>query len=243
TDSYTPTGDTITDDYITPNIYDIWKTTVSPGTVTLGDNNGVFESSMYFVFYRYYESPLPVELSAFEAIVNNNSILLKWETKTEINNYGFELQRTTADNKTWDKIAFIPGSGNSSSTKSYSYLDKNLSGNEFLYRIKQIDSDGSFSYSVELKVELFPLEFEVLQNYPNPFNPKTKIKFSVKNEGMISVKVYDNLGKEIKVLLNEYKAPGFYTLEFDGSGLSSGIYFLKFQEGNLFQTKKLVLMK
>jgi hypothetical protein len=245
TSSYTSTGKTITDNYSTPNNYDIWKKNVTGGTVTLGDNNGVSNSSMYFVFYKSYEAPLPVELSAFDAYMEENVVTLKWETKTEVNNYGFEIERKTENGEKadWKKIGFVQGSGNSSSPKFYSYKDNEPGESKLIYRLKQIDTDGLFKYSNELAVEIHSSKFELFQNYPNPFNPKTKIKFSVKNGGIISVKVYDNLGNEIKVLMNEYKTPGFYILEFDGSGFSSGIYFLKFQEGNLFQIKKLVLMK
>jgi len=249
TGSYSPEGKTIADNYTTPNVYDIWKRSVSPGTVTLGDNDGVPQSSMYFVFYRYYVAPLPVELYSFEAFVNDNNVTLKWETKTEINNYGFEIDRNHFPSqdedwgKRWEKIGFIPGSGNSSSPKFYSFIDNEPTVGKLVYRLKQIDNDGSFSYSGEYEVEFSPVKFQLFQNYPNPFNPKTNIKFAIQKPDIVILKVYDILGRELKILLNEYKLPGVYLVEFDGSDFSSGTYFLRLQSGNNSETQKLLLLK
>jgi hypothetical protein len=85
--------------------------------------------------------------------------------------------------------------------------------------------------------------FNLEQNYPNPFNPKTNIKFRIAESGLTTLKVYDILGNEINTLVNEEKQAGSYELEFDASGLTSGVYFYKLQSGNKVETKKLVLMK
>ncbi|MGE5806885.1 MAG: TIM-barrel domain-containing protein [Ignavibacteria bacterium] len=250
TGSYSPIqGKTITDNYTTPNVYDIWERQVSADTITFGDNNGVSNSSMYFVFYKSYEAPLPVELSAFAAYVNDNNVVLKWETKTEINNYGFEINRNHFPSqnedwgKRWKKIGFIPGSGNSSSPKFYTFIDNEPAVGKLVYRLKQINNDGSFSNSGEYEVEFSPAKFQLFQNYPNPFNPKTNIKFAIQKPDIVILKVYDILGRELKILLNEYKLPGVYLVEFDGSDFSSGTYFLRLQSGNNSETQKLLLLK
>lgn len=85
--------------------------------------------------------------------------------------------------------------------------------------------------------------FVLDQNYPNPFNPTTTIKFSVPNFQFVTLKVYDILGREISTLVNEEKLPGNYEVEFNGSNLSSGIYFYRLSAGAYSQTKKLVLLK
>ncbi|HZW39865.1 MAG TPA: T9SS type A sorting domain-containing protein [Ignavibacteriaceae bacterium] len=86
-------------------------------------------------------------------------------------------------------------------------------------------------------------DFELSQNYPNPFNPSTKIKYTIPKQGLVTIKVYDVLGKEIAQLINEKKNIGEYEVEFDGSRLSSGIYFYQIQAGEYLQTRKMVLMK
>jgi beta-glucosidase-like glycosyl hydrolase len=103
----------------------------------------------------------------------------------------------------------------------------------------------------ELSSTQTPLSFQLYQNYPNPFNPSTKIRYSVPfvethryaSPQNVSLKVYDVLGNEIATLVNEQKAPGNYSVEFDGSKYSSGIYFYRLQSGSFTATKKLILVK
>jgi len=208
------------------------------------------------------ETALPVELTSFTASVRNNSVLLNWTTATELNNYGFEIERTAQTsmasvlNETkWEKIGFVVGSGNSNSPKSYSFTDGSLiGGSKFKYRLKQIDNDGKFNYSHEINVEVVPTEFDLTQNYPNPFNPSTKIRYSIPDLGpglaQTVLKVYDILGNEVATLVNEEKPAGVYEVEYNASNLSSGIYFYritiqsdKADAGTFSEIKKMVLIK
>lgn len=88
-----------------------------------------------------------------------------------------------------------------------------------------------------------PTEYSMSQNYPNPFNPSTIIVYTVPTTGLVTLKVLDILGKEVATLVNEVKATGKYNMEFDGSNLSSGVYFYKLQSGTFSQTKKMILLK
>ena len=88
-----------------------------------------------------------------------------------------------------------------------------------------------------------PQKLELNQNYPNPFNPVTNLEFSISKTGFVSLKIYDVLGKEIRTLVNEIKQPGIYKVEFDGSSLSSGVYFYKIEAGSFVQTKRMLLLK
>ncbi len=198
------------------------------------------------------ESELPVELTSFSALAIGSTVKLNWNTATEINNYGFEVERSEtqeAKSKTWEKIGFVNGNGNSNSPKDYSYVDNKLVGSgKYLYRLKQIDNDGQFEYSEVIEIDLgVPSKFELSQNYPNPFNPSTKIRYSIPNVGsglaQTVLKVYDVLGNEVATLVNEYKPAGSYEVTFDASSLSSGIYLYKIQSGNFIQTKKMILIK
>jgi hypothetical protein len=187
--------------------------------------------------------PLPVELTSFKATIKKDKVLLEWLTMTEVDNYGFDIERSV-NNSEWEKIGFVKGSGNSNSQKSYSFVDDQLTGGtEFRYRLKQIDTDGSFDYSEILKVEYLPQIFKLYQNYPNPFNPTTKIRYSVPRSSNVTIKVYDILGNEIATLVNGEQEAGTYEVEFDAAILPSGIYFYKLQAGLFVETKKMILLR
>ena len=195
-------------------------------------------------------SPLPTELSLFYSIVENGKIELHWQTTTEVNNYGFEIQRmvrkASSFSDIWEKIGFVKGSGNSNSPKEYTFIDNSFYGGKAKYRLKQIDNDGSFSYSPEVEMELsVPKEFSLKQNYPNPFNPKTTISFSLKDAGLTTLTIYNALGQEImKLIDNEYLEAGEYHYrEFDASRFPSGMYISKLQDGHSIKTIKMILSK
>ena len=195
---------------------------------------------------------VPVELISFTAEVDNNVVTLFWQTATETNNSGFEILRSTQnDNKGWERVEFVEGKGTTTDIQSYSFTDKPEAG-KYIYRLKQIDFDGTFAYSSEIEVEVkAPNVFSLEQNYPNPFNPTTKIKYTIpaspksspKERTLITMKIYDILGNEVATLVNEEQAPGVYEVEFEGTGLPSGVYFYQLMAGSFIETKKMVLMK
>jgi hypothetical protein len=188
---------------------------------------------------------IPVELTSFTASLNNNNVTLKWNTATELNNKGFEIERTvTSLPQSWKSIGFVPGFGTTTEPHTYSFTDSELESGKYLYRLKQIDFDGSSEYSDEVEVEIsLPLEYQLAQNYPNPFNPSTTIKYSVPSAGTVQLKVYDVLGNEVTNLLNEYKQAGSYNIEWDASSLQSGVYFYQLRTNEFVETKKMILMK
>ncbi|MDP3581607.1 MAG: ice-binding family protein, partial [Ignavibacteria bacterium] len=188
-------------------------------------------------------SVLPVELISFSAESNQRNIELHWSTATEVNNYGFEIERSSLNNN-FEKIGFIQGHGNSNSPKEYYFNDTPIGGTAFKYRLKQIDFGGSYEYSYEIEVKLItPSQLTLVQNYPNPFNPSTYIEYSVPSFGIVILKTYDSLGREILVLVNEEKQPGNYQVKFDGRNLSSGVYYYKLQFSNSVIHKKMLLIK
>ena len=192
------------------------------------------------------DNALPVELSSFSASVVGDAVKLNWRTETEVNNYGFEVERCalSAERQAWEKIGFVNGNGNSNSPKSYSYEDKNLTAGKYSYRLKQIDNDGQFEYSKTVEVDLSGVKkFELSQNYPNPFNPTTTIKFSLPEAGNVKLILFNILGQEVKTLVNESKESGVHTINFDASELNSGIYIYKLESGSFTQTRKMTLVK
>jgi hypothetical protein len=197
------------------------------------------------------QSALPVELSSFSASTIGSNVKLSWQTETEVNNYGFEVERASLSAsplRVWEKIGFVNGNGNSNSPKSYSFEDKIMTAGEYSYRLKQIDNDGQFEYSKTIEVDLgAPKKFELSQNYPNPFNPTTTIKFSLPEAGNVKLTLFNILGQEVKTLVNESKESGVHTINFsatDGaSELNSGIYIYKLESGSFTQTRKMTLVK
>ncbi len=204
---------------------------------------------------------LPVELTTFYATLNDDSVLLNWETATEVNNYGFEIERQLSvvsgqlsDEASWEIIGFVEGNGNSNSQKEYSFADQSLKNGKYSYRLKQIDFEGKFEYSgvVEVELNILPTEYELSQNYPNPFNPTTTIKYSIPSvetghapslQLHVTLKVYDILGNEVAELVNEKKEAGKYTVKFNASNLASGVYFSRFNSGSYSAIIKMLLIK
>jgi hypothetical protein len=174
--------------------------------------------------------------------------MLSWITATELNNQGFEIERSIENNSsrsTFEKIGFVNGNGTTAAQQIYSYSDKDITAaGRYFYRLRQVDFDGSFEYSNEVAVEVLrPLVYNLEQNYPNPFNPSTTIKYSVPVSELVTIKVFDILGNEVTTLVNEHKEASSYEVTFNANQLSSGVYFYKFQAGSFSDTKKLILMK
>lgn len=188
---------------------------------------------------------LPVELTSFTAKATDVGVVLNWATATEVNNYGFEIQRTSAhvtSQSQWRKIAFSEGHGNSNSPKEYSYVDNSASGN-VSYRLKQIDIDGVFEYSDVITVSGNLGETELYQNHPNPFNPTTQISFTLSNVGQVNVSVYNALGQKVTELVNEKMEVGIHNVEFNSNNLASGFYFYRLETPNYTKTMKMLLIK
>ena len=187
---------------------------------------------------------LPVEMMSFVSNIVNNDVTLNWITSTEINNSGFDIERSSS-NGTWSKIGFVSGSGSTINQTSYTFSDRGLVAGTYNYRLKQIDFNGNYEY-FNLGNEVIigaPGNYELSQNFPNPFNPSTVINYQIPKSGFVKLSVYDMSGKELKSLVNENKEAGYYSVSFDGSGLSSGIYFYSINAGGFTETKKMMLVK
>ena len=198
------------------------------GTVTATDNN----------------NPLPVELTSFSAILTDKAVLLNWITATEVNNYGFDVERMR-DGEDWKALGFVEGNGNSNSPKEYNFLDSEVnSAGTYSYRLKQIDNEGSYEFSKSIEVNFgSPINFKLNQNYPNPFNPSTTISFNLSKSGVVALRVYNLVGEEIKTLAEGYKEAGIYTVNFNAEGLPSGMYLYRLSTNGFTQTKKMLFMK
>ena len=185
---------------------------------------------------------VPVELTSFAAASDKNDVILTWNTATELNNQGFEIQRKITGE--FERVGFVEGRGTTTEAQNYLFRDKDLLSGNYTYRLKQTDFDGSFAYSDEVEIEISqPNVFYLGQNYPNPFNPSTNIKYSIPADGNVTLKMYDILGEEVSTLVNEYQQAGTFDVVFDGSNLSSGVYYYQLTSGELTSTKKMMLTK
>jgi hypothetical protein len=184
----------------------------------------------------FVNTVLPVELVMFNAFAQRTGATLVWQTATETNNYGFEIERRAVSYQlsatSWQKAGFVGGAGTSSSPRRYSFVDANLASGRYAYRLKQIDHDGTFRYSsaAEVEVGLAPSEFKLEPNFPNPFNPSTTIEFTLGMDGHASLRVYNVLGQEVATLFDDVAQAGrVYPVKFDASRLPSGVYFAKLE--------------
>jgi hypothetical protein len=186
---------------------------------------------------------IPVELTSFAANVVKDAVQLNWTTATETNNKGFDIERK-AEGKSWSKIASVQGKGTTAQSSAYSYTDKSVTSGKFSYRLKQVDFDGTYSYSQEVEVNLStPVSFELNQNYPNPFNPSTTISFALPQASNVTLKVYNMLGQEVRTILNDFREAGKHTVVFNADNLNSGLYLYKIEAGNFTQVRKMTLLK
>lgn len=180
-------------------------------------------------------SPLPVELTGFAGKFIDGKVTLNWNTATEKNNYGFEVERGIAtggdENVRFTKLGFVEGNGTSNSPKSYSYTDAVLAPGKYIYRLKQIDTDGKFEYSreIEVSVENLVNDFVLEQNYPNPFNPSTIVRFGLPYEAKVTMSVYTITGEEVAVLAYGIFTAGNHQATFAASNMPSGMYICRIQ--------------
>jgi hypothetical protein len=249
---YDPQSDTWTYDSDTPAERGLALGFFMPGLAELffgGGNAGGSSTNYQMNCWGGEASFIPVELTSFTASASLDNVVLNWATSTETNNRGFEIQRSQMLNvkgqMNWEKIGYVAGFGTTTEPKSYSFTDNDLTSGTYSYRLKQIDLDGSYEYSniVEVQVNV-PLQFSLSQNYPNPFNPTTQIKYSIPEDGFVTLKVYNTIGQQVAELVNGIVKAGNHEVTFNAaSGLSSGVYYYRMESGNYVSVKKLILIK
>ena len=142
-----------------------------------------------------------------------------------------------------ENIGFVEGHGTTTEPKEYSYIDDiiTVKSTVLVYRLKQLDFDGSFEYSDVVEVEVVPTQYELSQNYPNPFNPSTTISFSLPIATQLKINIYNLLGELVKTLAEGTYEAGYHKITFNASTLSSGAYLYKIESSAFVQTKKMLL--
>ena len=186
---------------------------------------------------------VPVELTSFTATSNGKEVLLNWSTATELNNFGFEIQRSV-EGEEFFSVGFVTGHGTTTEPQNYSYADRNLDDGKYFYRLKQVDFSGTYEYSDVVEIEWRAFNsFLLEQNYPNPFNPTTTIGFGLKEKSDVKITILNSIGEEVAVVLDEEKDSGYHTAEFNAANLPSGVYFYQLKAGEYVNTKKMILLK
>ncbi len=144
----------------------------------------------------------------------------------------------------WIYLGLFERMGTTNQRGYYEFWDYNLPVGSYEYRYKQIDSNGNFSYSQSLEIDIFPPdEFVLYQNYPNPFNPSTTIRYGIPTEGKVRLEIYDVIGQLIEVLVDTEQKAGNYEINFTNPKLSSGVYFYRLQAEDFVSVKKMLLAK
>lgn len=200
---------------------------------------------------------LPIQLSSFVVtpVPNSNDVKLSWTTATEVNNYGFYVQRSLLGTDCFADLPnnFVIGNGTTLAPQRYEWTDRNVPTGSCYYRLKQVDLDGTTTFYGPLRIDAAtradvggnggPMSFALQQNWPNPFNPTTSIRFTLPGSAGVLLKVFDLVGREVATLVDEVKPAGSHTVKFDGSGLASGTYVYRIEAGSFMATRKLTLVK
>ena len=196
----------------------------------------------------FTEEVVPVELTSFSARYESQErgVLLRWSTATEMNNYGFSIERRYEETGSeWQEIGFVEGHGTTTQRHGYEYVDREHErSGAYTYRLKQIDMDGSVTYSEALRVGVEKVMTCVLhQNYPNPFNPETLIEFEVGERTDVEIELVDMLGRRVAVIMQGTYESGRHEVLFNARDLSSGIYFYRLKTAAFEQVRKLAVIK
>ncbi len=199
-----------------------------------------------------WEIPLPVQLASFAAVRASDDVQLSWSTISELNNFGFYVERKLDGTSSFTEVpnSFVAGHATTLEAHNYTFTDNTVTSGVWYYRLRQVDLDGKVNYSEPVKVEFTtavttetPATYGLNQNYPNPFNPTTDIQFSLAKAGTVSLKVYDMLGREVATLANGEFVAGVHHVTFNATTLPSGAYFYALKAGNFSAMKSMMLVK
>ncbi len=194
---------------------------------------------------------LPIQLASWTAtVLDGGDVILRWTTLSEVNNYGFEIQRSAGEVYTTLPGVFIPGNGTTNTPHQYAYRDTNAARGGS-YRLKQIDLDGTTHMSevifpdalTDVVEPTIPQTFALEQNYPNPFNPSTTIRYALPWTTHVRLEILNTLGQRVALPVDATQPAGYHQITIDEPHLSSGVYFYRLQvEGNML-TRRMILLR
>jgi hypothetical protein len=187
-------------------------------------------------------APLPVELTAFNAQRSGpEAVTVRWQTLSETSNAGFEVQR--AAGSMWEPIATLDGAGTTDTPQSYRFDDRQLpyAADSLSYRLRQIDTDGTESFSEAVTIARPVTQAELLPTYPNPVRSQATVRYAVPNRQDVRIDLYDLLGRRIRTVVDT-NVEGRTEAQLDVSGLASGTYFLRMQTAGHTDTQRITVV-
>ncbi len=202
----------------------------------------------------FINTPVPVELGSFQANILGHDVILTWQTFSESNVFGFEVQKRSGA-RNFERVAFLRGGGSPAQTNAYRFKDVNPKIGTNSYRLKQMFSDGSFKYSPVVSVEIAaPKNLALMQNYPNPFNGTTKIHYRVPSGRIHSqgqalrLTILNIRGSHVRTLVDQIRSPGDYFTIWDGKNqhglnVASGVYVYLVRLGEFSESKKMIYLR
>ncbi len=196
--------------------------------------------------------PIAVRLAEYSIEAQDNGIMMRWKTSSEINNAGFNIYKSTAKDKDYVKVneKLVPGQGNSLEGAAYEFSDRIFENGTFYYRLEDVAMDGRRRLHKPLEIEYtnIPKEYYLYQNFPNPFNPFTTVRYDIPRNGRVFIAVYDTRGRLVRRLVDATVMPGVYNAVWDarsddGIPVPSGLYFCRFLAPDYSAIRKLILIK
>lgn len=226
--------------------YTLQATAGQPATQIAGDGHLVFLGPGFWPAARNEAVALPVEMTAMDATLDGEAVRLVWQTASETNNAGFEVERRNSSEEQWTNLGFVDGAGTTRAPQTYRFEDADLpfETDTLVYRLKQIDVGGSFAYSDEVEVaQGAPERLALHPNFPNPFSQRTTLRYEVPTVTAVQLAVYDALGRRVAVLVREEQAAGRKELTFDARGLPSGLYFVRLTSEGAIRSRKITVVR
>ena len=247
-----PEGFTVVGDSLTGAVNRVADTLITIGATTTDSHQ---QLSFTIPLEVQNLPPLPIQLASFTAVVSGQGLVrLEWVTLSEMNNYGFEVQKSVHQLSNYQTVAngFVPGHGTTLEPQHYSFTDSAAGSGVWWYRLKQIDLDGTTSYCDPARVEIMtevkreeeiPTVFSLAQNYPNPWNPSTTIRYGLPHDSKVELEVYNVLGQRVALIVNAQQRKGYHQVVLNSDGLASGTYFYRLHADDFVQMRKLILLR
>jgi len=211
------------------------------GTATIfvmSTNNGIGS-------YTTSQAPLPVELAGFEADRSGENVVLRWQTLSETNNAGFDIERSI-DGGAFAKVGYESGQGTTTETTSYQFVDARLpyGVSEVSYRLRQVDVDGDETLSDARRVTFTPTDVSLIGSVPNPVaSNQAEIRYELPEAMNVRLSVYDLLGRQIATLVDGEQVAKQHRVTFDASSLASGTYLIRLETDRGATTSKMTIAR
>jgi hypothetical protein len=192
-----------------------------------------------------------VELSSFTAESDANAITLNWSTASETQSSLWQVRRSESENGEFATVHQMPAAGTTAQVHNYSWTDDQVvAGRTYYYQLSEQDINGRVTVLNKIVQAALttgngslPNDYALEQNYPNPFNPTTQISFNMKEAGFVTLKVYNMIGQEVAVLVNDNVTAGRHSVQFNAANLPSALYLCKMETVGYSAVNKMLLMK